>query len=132
MRAVVADAGPLYALFDPDDGFHVRARGEIERLNAEHIAVVASYPAVCEAHRLAVRRLGPASANKWLDEIKRGCNLINPSRVHYDAATQRLAALADQPISLFDAVLAEVAEHLELPVWTYDHHFDVMGVPVWR
>ena len=68
MRAVVADAGPLYALFDPDDGFHVRARGEIERLDTEGFAIIASYPAVGEAHRLALRRLGISSANKWLDE----------------------------------------------------------------
>ena len=49
-----------------------------------------------------------------------------------EAAASRLAALPDQPITMFDAVLAELAEHLGLPVWTYDHHFDVMEVPVWR
>jgi predicted nucleic acid-binding protein len=26
-----------------------------------------------------------------------------------------------------DAVNAEIADRLGLPVWTYDHHFDVMG-----
>jgi predicted nucleic acid-binding protein len=28
---------------------------------------------------------------------------------------------------LFDAVYAALAERLDLPVWTFDHHFDVMG-----
>lgn len=38
----------------------------------------------------------------------------------------------DQTISFFDALLAEMASVLELPVWTYDSDFDVMGVAVWR
>jgi hypothetical protein len=31
-----------------------------------------------------------------------------------------------------DAVVATLAEQLDLPVWTFDHHFDVMACPVWR
>jgi len=27
--------------------------------------------------------------------------------------------------------LAIVAARLNLPVWTYDHHFDTMGTAVW-
>jgi predicted nucleic acid-binding protein len=38
----------------------------------------------------------------------------------------------DQPITLFDATVAVLAQRTGLPVWTYDHHFDVMRVPVWR
>jgi predicted nucleic acid-binding protein len=33
---------------------------------------------------------------------------------------------------LVDAVIAEVADRLDAPVWTFDHHFDVMGANVWR
>jgi predicted nucleic acid-binding protein len=33
---------------------------------------------------------------------------------------------------MFDAVTAVLARRLELPVWTYDHHFDVMRIAVWR
>jgi predicted nucleic acid-binding protein len=38
----------------------------------------------------------------------------------------------DQPISLFDAVLAVLARDADVPVWTYDHHFDLMKIAVWR
>ena len=38
----------------------------------------------------------------------------------------------DQDISLADAVNAEISERLGVTVWTYDHHFDVMGTGVWR
>ena len=38
----------------------------------------------------------------------------------------------DQDLSLFDAIAAVVSERLSLPVWTYDHHFDVIRADVWR
>jgi len=38
----------------------------------------------------------------------------------------------DISLSLFDAVLAAMSDRLEAPVWTFDHHFDVMRVDVWR
>jgi predicted nucleic acid-binding protein len=44
----------------------------------------------------------------------------------------RVHALPDQRITLFDATIAAVAANLGLEVWTYNHHFDVMRVPVWR
>jgi predicted nucleic acid-binding protein len=33
---------------------------------------------------------------------------------------------------MFDAVAAAVAERLKLAVWTYDHHFDLMGSKRWQ
>jgi uncharacterized protein len=38
----------------------------------------------------------------------------------------------DQDISLFAAVIAEMSDRLEAPVWTYDYHFDTMRADVWR
>lgn len=131
-RAILADTGPLYALVDPDDALHLRARGEADRLRNEDLRVLVGRPTVCEAYTLVLRRLGAATARTWLDEVHAGCGLINPGAIHYETAGQRLAVLPDQPITLFDGVLAELAAHLDLPVWTYDHHFDLMGTPVWR
>jgi predicted nucleic acid-binding protein len=39
---------------------------------------------------------------------------------------------SDQPITLFDALLATLSAELSLPVWTYDKHFDVMKAEIWR
>jgi hypothetical protein len=40
--------------------------------------------------------------------------------------------MRDQPITLFDAAVATLAARLQIEVWTYDHHFDVMNASVWR
>lgn len=45
---------------------------------------------------------------------------------------QKTARFPDQRITLCDAVTAVLSKRLILPVWTYDYHFDVMQVPVWR
>jgi len=45
---------------------------------------------------------------------------------------ERLLAYTDQPLSLVDAVLAVVSSRLASPVWTFDHHFDVLRAEVWR
>jgi predicted nucleic acid-binding protein len=57
---------------------------------------------------------------------------MNPTDEDYRQAIARVRALSDQRITLVDAILATVALRLKLKVWTYDHHFGVMRVPVWR
>jgi predicted nucleic acid-binding protein len=58
--------------------------------------------------------------------------LVNPEAEDYRQAIVRLKGLTDQKITLFDALVAVLASRMGLQVWTYDHHFDVMRVPVWR
>lgn len=59
-------------------------------------------------------------------------SLEDPSTNDYLAAMQRVVGFPDQRITLFDAVTAVMAERLNLSGWTYDYHFDVMRVQVWR
>jgi predicted nucleic acid-binding protein len=132
VRAVLADTGPLYALVDPDDGLHDRARSEARRIAEQGWSLVVAFPALLESHSLVLRRLGARSARKWLDELTVGAGLLNPHRDDYLAASRRLRAYSDQAITLCDAVVAILADQLHMSVWTFDHHFDVMGVAVWR
>jgi predicted nucleic acid-binding protein len=76
-------------------------------------------------------RLGRNAASHWLSEMSSAA-LINPSSDDYRQAGIRVRSLADQPITLFDATVAALAARLNLEVWTYDHHFDLMRVGVWR
>jgi predicted nucleic acid-binding protein len=80
---------------------------------------------------MVLHRLGRDAASDWLTDMADAA-LVNPTPEDYRQALARIAALADQPITLFDATVAALATRLKLEVWTYDHHFDVMRVGVWR
>ena len=131
MRAVLADTGPLYAAVDPEDEHHKRALRDLHRLDAEQREIVVVYPILLEAYSLILFRLGKNTASDWLIDMADAA-LVNPTPEDYRQAAAKVRALADQPITLFDAVAAAVATRLRLDVWTYDHHFDVMRVGVWR
>ena len=129
--AVLADAGPLYAAVDPHDAHHPRAVQELQRLARERRNIVVCFPTLLEAYSLVLFRLGRGVASQWLREMNDG-TLVNPLPEDYRRAAAQLEAFSDQPITLFDATVGVVAARLGLEVWTYDHHFDVMRVPVWR
>jgi hypothetical protein len=84
-----------------------------------------------EAYTLVLFRLGETAAMRWLEEMA-GAALVNPSADDYRQAVVRVQSLKDQSITLFNALVASLAGRLGLEVWTYDHHFDVMRVAVWR
>ncbi|MGO9083790.1 MAG: type II toxin-antitoxin system VapC family toxin [Candidatus Sulfotelmatobacter sp.] len=131
MRAVLADTGPLYAAVDPHDALHKQALSELSKLAHEKRQVVLAYPTLLEAYTMVLRRLGKNVVSAWLDEIAEVA-MVNPTPEDYRDAFARVRALGDQDITLFDATIATIAIRLGLEVWTYDHHFDVMRVPVWR
>ena len=130
--AVLADSGPLYAAVDPDDAYHPQAQRELKRLARNHQDVIIAYPTLLEAYTLVLHRLGRRNAANWLENIRAGAALVNPTGDDYHEAASKIQAFADQPISLFDATLAVLAARLGVAVWTYDHHFDIMRVEVWR
>jgi predicted nucleic acid-binding protein len=131
IRAVLADTGPLYAAVDPHDSRHKQALGEMRRLDREKREIVVAYPTLLEAYTMVLHRLGRQVACDWLTDMADAA-LVNPVPEDYRRAVAKIGALADQSITLFDATVATLAVRLNLEVWTYDHHFDVMRVGVWR
>jgi predicted nucleic acid-binding protein len=131
IRAVLADAGPLYAAVDEADERYKRASDDLRKLDSDRRLVVVAYPTLLEAHALVLTRLGKAAARAWLVFMSDAV-LINPEPEDYRQAIARLKGLPNQRITLFDALVAVLASRIGLRVWTYDHHFDVMRVPVWR
>ncbi len=130
--AILADTGPLFAAVDPHDAHHVRAQSELRRAAREKREVIVAYSTVLETHSLVLRRLGPEAAETWLTDVLAGSRFVNPTAEDYLAGATKLATFKHQSITLFDAVSAVLAERLGIPVWTYDHHFDVMRANVWR
>lgn len=131
-RAVLADTGPLYAAAVAADDLHERARTDLARLVSEGTAVIAPYPTLLETYTLVLRRTRPRAAQTWLETTAERLDTLNPTESDYLAAFERVQVYSDQSITLFDALLAILSERLELPVWSYDHHFDVMRASVWR
>lgn len=130
--AVLADTGPLYALADPSDQFHDRARRELETIVSRNSSVLIVFPVLCEAHTLVLRRLGGRYAAGWLSEILSGSLPVNPDTNDYLDATVTLRKYSDHPITLVDALLARMTRRLEAPVWTFDRHFVTMRTIVWK
>jgi len=130
-RAVIADTGPLYAANDEGDTYHQRALRQLKELARERREVLIPYPILLESYSLLLFRLGRNAASAWLDEVS-DASFVNPMPEDYTRGSSTVRALADQSITLVDATLAALAVRMGVEVWTYDHHFDVMRIPVWR
>lgn len=130
-RAVLADTGPLYAANDEADEHHRRALREIKSFARDRREVVIAYPVLLEAYSLLLFKLGRNAAWGWLAEVS-GASFVNPLPEDYSRAFNTVRTLVDQRITLVDATIAALSSRLQLQVWTYDHHFDVMRVSVWR
>lgn len=128
--SVLADAGPLYAAVDPSDKHHSRALRELRELSRNRLDVIVSFSTLVEAYSLVLHKMGRTIALRWLDELS-DATLINPTPEDYRQAAATVVRFADQPITLFDATVAVLTLRLGAQVWTYDHHFEVMRVPVW-
>lgn len=128
---VLADTGPLYPAVDPSDQYHQRAQSELARLAEQDSVVVLTAPVLIEAYTLISRRLSLATAHRWLEDVNRGTGFLNPTSEDYVQAMNRIRAYNDQPFTMVDSVIAVLSERLNLPVWTYDHHFDIMRVARW-
>jgi uncharacterized protein len=129
---LLADTGPLYAAVDPTDTHHRRAHDEVALAAQARWPVVVTVTTVAEAHRLILHRLGRRISTRWLTEISESAVVVTSSLDELADAYATLSRLADQDLTLADALAAATASRLGLRVWTYDHHFDVMGVEVWQ
>jgi uncharacterized protein len=129
---VLVDTGPLYAARDSSDTYHSRAHDELARLRAQNLKVVVPYPILLERYSLVMRKLGNREAHALLAEVTSTSILTNAMEDDYQDATVTILPYRNQDLTLFDTVLAAMSDRLEAPVWTFDHHFDVMRVSVWR
>lgn len=67
---MLVDTGPLYAMRDPDDSRHSRAREELDGLGARGMTAAVPYPVLVEAYSLVLRKLGAREARGFLSEVE--------------------------------------------------------------
>ena len=132
MRALIADTGPLYAAIDVDDQYHQRSQAELQLIEVENLIIVVPFPVYLETYNLLLYRLGTQQAISFAKQCRESVQFLNPSQQQYLAAQEKAARFPDRRITLCDAVTAILADEMNLPVWTYDYHFDLMQVQVWR
>jgi predicted nucleic acid-binding protein len=132
MRGLIADTTPLFGAIDPNDQYHSRAQLELERIEIENLTVFIPFPVYVETYSLLLYRLGFSYAYNFTQSCIDSVHLINPTEEEYLAAVKKVSRYPDQKITLVDAIIAVLSEKMNLPVWSYDYHFDIMGIPVWR
>jgi predicted nucleic acid-binding protein len=131
-RGLLADTGPLYAALDQGDRHHQRAHAELDIISKDRLEVFVAFPTLFEAYSLILHKLGRGTAFQWLTEVRSGSTILIPTTDDYIAANETVLKFTDQSITLFDALVAVLSNRSKMPVWTYDHHFDVMRTRVRR
>lgn len=120
--AVIADSGPLVALFDAGDSFHDWATGVLARLEQP---LLVSEAVVSEVMFLLapLRKSRAAFEEFWLEG---GLRVAFDAEAHRDPLVALLRKYADLPMSLADATVVRMSEiQRAAVVWTLDRHFHI-------
>ena len=114
---ILADTGPLVALFDPQDGLHGHCR---EVLSSIREPLFTTVPVLTEAFHMLT--LGSQGADRLRDFIMQGgLTLWFMNSVSLQRAFELMEQYADHPMDLADASLIVAAEILgTLRVFTID------------
>lgn len=124
--AVVADSGPLLALFNRSDNWHGRVVDWLRR--NPQVRVISTWPVATEVCALLARRVSNAAALDFLRWIERGGLALDvPAPAATLQEVLRISVrFADLPFDLADASVAEAAGRLKIRhVLTIDSDLDV-------
>ena len=130
-RIVLADTTPLFAAFSPNDQFHDRAQADLRRLEQERRPVAVLTTTIVETHTLILYRQGAVAATAWFDAVAPSARMIHPTMEDFRTAVPYTRRFPDQRLTVFDALVDVVSNRLSVPIWSYDHHFDVLQADRW-
>ena len=116
-RPVIADTGPLVALFDRGDTFHEWAKASLARLDQPLLTSEAVLGEVM--FLLAPLRKSRAALEEFW--IEGGLRVEFDAQAHREALGALLRKYSDLPMSLADATLVRMSElNRSAVVWTLD------------
>ena len=129
MARVFVDTSAVYALLDRGDGWHKAAAATLQSLRLARTEPLLTNFVVAESHALALSRLGPEIARRWLLG-----NVWPVERLtEHDEARARaiIAQYTDKTFSYTDATSFAVMERLGLRrAFAFDPHFQQYGFQV--
>jgi uncharacterized protein len=110
--AVLLDAGIVYAFYDGDDDWHLRARD----LFATERGLIIPSPVIPEVDHFLQKRLGPAAQTKFYRALAAGdyyiADLPKDKYVRVDELNRHFAKLS---LGFVDAALVAISESLAVP-----------------
>lgn len=133
LPAVVADSGPLIALFNRSDAWHQPITSWLK--SNPQVRLVSTWAVATEVCALLARRVGNGAALDFLRWVERGAVELDTPQpgASIRAVLQISLRFADLPLDLADASVAEAASRLGIDhVLTIDSDFDVYRDPKGR
>jgi predicted nucleic acid-binding protein len=121
-RLVIADTGPLVALFDQGDTFHVWAKNCLGGIDSPLLTSEAVLTEVL--FLLAPMRRSRAAFEDFC--LEGGLRLALDTQAHLESLISLLRKYAELPMYLADATVVRMCElnHRSI-VWTLDSHFRI-------
>jgi predicted nucleic acid-binding protein len=112
MPPILVDTGPLYAMADRDDDWHLRIVRFLERSRDELVIPVTVLP---EAAYLLAAHLGPEAERKLVQSIVSGEMAVEELRFQdMERTLELLSRYEDARIGFVDATIVAIAERLKI------------------
>jgi predicted nucleic acid-binding protein len=125
-RAVLIDAGPLIALFDKSDHFHMRILAFVKEHRLRFISTVAVLTEV--SHMLDFSVNAQLDFFRWV--VNRGVTLAEITQDDMPRVIELSGKYADLPMDFADATLVIAAEKTGIrEIVSLDKDFDVYRLP---
>ena len=103
----------------------------MDALLRSSISVVVASTTLIEAHKLLLRRFSVQTVMTWLERITNSVEIVYPTEEDLASAIAIVRRYGDQPLALYDTTVAAMSARLQLPIWTYDFHFDILRANRW-
>lgn len=106
MKNILIDAGPLIALFDRSDKFHLKAISFLKSLDR---GLLTTWPVITEtSHMLSFSTKAQANFLEWIN--RGGLKIFEMEHEHVSRLTELTKKYDDVPMDLADASLILVSE----------------------
>lgn len=110
MKNILIDAGPLIALFDKDDSYHLVVKQYFQSFKGK---LISTWPVLTEVtHMLDFNINAQLDFLKW---VNKGCLYTEPlNQFHLNRIIELTEKYSDIPMDLADSSLIVLAEELEI------------------